>query len=76
MNEDKTFAITDTKHYIPVATLSTDDNSKLLQQLNSGFKYTIIWNKYEPKTTNRILKTNILIISLYQVFREQIHLLF
>ena len=32
------FAITDTKFYVPVVTLSTKDNAKLLQQLKSGFK--------------------------------------
>ena len=42
------FAITETKLYVPVATLSTKDNEKLLQQLKSGFKKTISWNKYEP----------------------------
>ena len=41
------FAITETKLYVPVATLSTQDRSKLLQQLKSGFKRTIKWNKYE-----------------------------
>ena len=41
------FAITDTKLYIPVVTLSTQDNAKLLQQLKSGFKKTINWNKYQ-----------------------------
>ena len=41
------FAITETKIYVPVVTLSTEDNSKLLQQLKSGFKRTINWNKYE-----------------------------
>ena len=41
------FAITDTKLYVPVVTLSTQDNAKLLQQLKSGFKRTINWNKYE-----------------------------
>ena len=35
------FAITETKLYIPVATLSTQDNAKLLQQLKSGFKRAI-----------------------------------
>ena len=46
------FKITDTKLYVPVVTLSTQDNAKLLQQLKSGFKRTINWNKYEssPKT--------------------------
>ena len=45
------FAITDTKPYVPVVTLSTQDNSKLLQQLKSGFKRVISWNKYlsEPE---------------------------
>ena len=46
------FAITDTKLYVPVVTLSTQDNAKLLQQLKSGFKRRINWNRYqsEPKT--------------------------
>ena len=44
-----TFAITDTKLYVPVVTLSTQDNAKLLQQLNPGFKRTINWNKYQSK---------------------------
>ena len=44
-----TFSITDTKLYVPVVTLSTQDNAKLLEQLKSGFKRTINWNKYQPK---------------------------
>ena len=44
-----TFAITDTKLYVPVITLSTQDNSKLLQQLKPGFKRVINWNKYLSK---------------------------
>ena len=44
-----TFAVTDTKHYVPVVTLSTQDNAKLLQQLKSGFKRAINWNKYNQK---------------------------
>ena len=40
------FAITDTKLYVPAVTLLTQDNSKLLQQLKSGFKRTVNWNKY------------------------------
>ena len=43
------FAITDIKLYFPVITLSTQDNSKLLQQLKSGFKRVINWNKYLSK---------------------------
>ena len=41
------FKITETKLYAPVVTLSTQDNAKLLQELKSGFKRTINWNKYE-----------------------------
>ena len=41
------FEITETKLYVPVVTLSTKDTEKLLQQLKSGFKKTISWNKYE-----------------------------
>ena len=46
-----TFATTDTKLYVPVVTLSTQDNAKLLEQLRSGFKRTINWNKYQPKVS-------------------------
>ena len=42
----ETFTITETNLYVPVVTLSTQDNSKLLPQLKNGFKRTITWNKY------------------------------
>ena len=41
-----TFLINDTKLYVPVVNLSIQDNIKLLEQLKSGFKRTINWNKY------------------------------
>ena len=41
-----TFAISNTKCYVPVVTLSTQDNAKLLQQLKSAFRRTTDWNKY------------------------------
>ena len=41
------FKITETKLYVPLVTLLTQDNAKLLRQLKSGFKKTINWNKYE-----------------------------
>ena len=40
------FKITDTKLYVPVVTLSKENDIKLLEQLKSGFKRTIKWNKY------------------------------
>ena len=48
-NQNATFEITDTKLYVPVVTLSTQDNSKMLQQLKSGFKRVITWDKYLSK---------------------------
>ena len=48
-NQAETFAITDTKLYVPVVTLSTQENTKFLQQLKSGFKRVINWNKYLSK---------------------------
>ena len=45
----ESFAITDTKIYVTVVTLSTQDNEKLLEQLQSGFKRVINWNKYLSK---------------------------
>ena len=44
-----TFEITDTKLYVPVVTLSKKENAKSLQQLKSGFKRVINWNKYLSK---------------------------
>ena len=41
--------ITDTKIYAPVVTLLTQNNVKVLKQLESGFKRTINWNKYQSK---------------------------
>ena len=44
-----TFLITDTKLFVPVVALSTEDNTKLLNQLKAGFKRTINWNKYQSE---------------------------
>ena len=62
------FAITDTKLYVPVVTLSTQDNAKLLQQLKSGFKRTINWNKYQsdPKTYAQNRYLNHLVKPIFQ----------
>ena len=48
-NRNVIFAITNTKLYVPVAILSQQDNAKLLEQLQSGFKRVINWNKYLSK---------------------------
>ena len=48
-NQNATFAITNTRVYVPVVTLSTQENARLLQQLKSRFKRVINWNKYLSK---------------------------
>ena len=48
--QNATFVITDTKIYVPVVTLSTQENTKFLQQLKLGFKRVIDWNKYLSKS--------------------------
>ena len=48
-NQAATFAITATKLYVPVVTLSTQKNTNFLQQLKSDFKRVINWNKYLSK---------------------------
>ena len=44
--------------YLPVVTLSTQDNNKFLEQLRTGFKRTIKWNKYRSEMTNQTKNNN------------------
>ena len=53
------FTIANAKLYVPVVTLPTQDNEKLLKQLESGFKRTVNWNKHQSKKIKR--KTDIYI---------------
>ena len=48
-NQGAIFQITEAKLYVPLVTLSTQDNAKLLPKLKSDFKKTINWNKYLAK---------------------------
>ena len=57
-----TLAIKDCKLYIPVATLSKDDEIKLLTNLKSGFKREIIWNKYRSQMTAEAINNNLNIL--------------
>ena len=47
------FQITDKKMFVPVVTLSKEHNKKLLEQLKSGFKRTVKWNKYRSQMNNQ-----------------------
>ena len=58
-NQNPTFTVTETNLYVPVVTLSTQDNAKLLPQLKSGFKRTINGNKYLSKPKLLAQNTNL-----------------
>ena len=53
-----TLAVNDCKLYVPVVTLSKDDEIKLLTNLKSGFKREIIWNKYRSQMTTEAINNN------------------
>ena len=42
-----TFTITDAKLYVPVVTLSIEDNARLTKLLSEGFERSVYWNKYK-----------------------------
>ena len=46
-----TFKIADTKLYVPIVTLSKENDTQLLEQLKLEFKRTIKWNKYRSQMT-------------------------
>ena len=53
------FKITDCKLYVPVVTLSAEEDNELLNQLKSGFKRTIKWNKYMSQMSNQVANNNL-----------------
>ena len=53
------FEITDCKLYVPVVTLSAGNDNKLLEQLKSGFRITIKWNKYISQMSNQNKNNNL-----------------
>ena len=62
-----TFKITDTELYVPVVTLSTEDDNKLLEQLKAGFKRTVKWKKYRSEMTDQA-ETNTLNYLIHATF--------
>ena len=53
------FEITDCKLYVPVVTLSAKNDNVLLEQLKSGFKRSIKWNKYMSQMSNQNKNNNL-----------------
>ena len=67
-NQSATFEITEANLYVPVVTLSTQDNAKLLSHLKPGFRRTNSWNKYlsEPELLRRNPNLNHLVGPSFQ----------
>ena len=53
------FIINDTKFYVPVVTLSEEDNKEFIEQQNKGFQRSIYWNKYKTKEINEDADANV-----------------
>ena len=80
-NQIPTFTIptfTETKAYVPVVTLSIQDNAKLLPQLKSDFKRTLNWNKYmaKPELLRRNPNLNHLVEPSFQAVNRRFALAF
>ena len=56
---DAKFEITDCKLYVPVVTLSAENDKKLLEQLKSVFRRSIKWNKYMSQMSNKNKNNNL-----------------
>ena len=46
---DAVLTINDTKLYVPVVTLSKEDNKDFIEQQSKGFQRSIYWNEYKTK---------------------------
>ena len=64
-----TFKITGTKLYVPVVTLSAENGNKLLEQLKTGFKRIIKWNKYRSEMSNQAANNNLKYL-IYPTFTD------
>ena len=53
------FIINDTKMYVPVVTLSKEDNKDFIEQQNKGFQRSIYWNEYKTKEINENVDANV-----------------
>ena len=56
---DAVFIINDTKMYVPVVTLSKEDNKDFIEQQNKGFQRFIYWNEYKTKEINENADANV-----------------
>ena len=59
--DNEVFIINDTKMYVPVVTLSKEDNKDFIEQQNKGFQRPIYWNEYKTKEINENADANVVI---------------
>ena len=57
--ESAAFKIKDCKLYVPIVTLSAENDNKVLEQLKTGFKKAIKWNKYRSEISNQTKNNNL-----------------
>ena len=57
--DNPVFIINDTKLYVPVVTLSKEDNEDFIEQQNKGFQRSIYWNEYQTKQQNENEDANV-----------------
>ena len=55
---DAVYIVNDTKMYVPVVTLSKEDNKDFIEQQNKGFQRSIYWNEYKTKEINATVDNN------------------
>ena len=53
------FIINDTKMYVPIVTLSKEDNKDFIEQQNKGFQRSIYWSEYRTKQINEDADANV-----------------
>ena len=56
---NEVFIINDTKMYVPVVSLSKEDNKDFIEQQNKGFQRSIYWNEYKTKEINENADANV-----------------
>ena len=65
-----TFRIRDTKLYVPIVTLLTENDKTLLEQFKTGSNRTIKWNKYRSEMTNRNKNNNLIILLVQHLLKS------
>ena len=58
-NGNAVFITNDTKMYVPVVTLSKEDNKDIIEEKNKGFQRSVYWNEYKTKEISENADANV-----------------